>query len=109
MGVLFSRRVFDRFARAIIAAIPQLGYAWRRHAPAGLVKLAMSNVVYCVRRRRVRLAMTQNRDALDEKYGTNTAGIREIRTLDASICRIPATQCAMDPAVSKVCVRRLKS
>lgn len=93
MGVLFSRRVFDRFARAIIAAIPQLGYAWRRHAPAGLVKLAMYNVVYCVRRRRVRLAMTQNRDALDEKYGTNTAGIREIRTLDASI--LPNTRYAV--------------
>jgi len=84
MGVLFSRRVFDRFARAIIAAIPQLGYAWRRHGPAGLVKLAMYNVVYCVRHRRVRMVMTQKRDAFDEKYGTDTAGIREVRTLDAS-------------------------
>ncbi len=70
---------------AMIRAIPQLGYAWRRHGPAGFVKLAMYNVVYYVRRRRVRAVMPPERDAFDEKYGTDTDGIREIRTLDAAI------------------------
>ena len=69
----------------MIRAIPQLGYAWRRHGPAGFVKLAIYNVAYCMRRRLIRTAMTQKRDAFDEKYGTDTGGIREIRTLDASI------------------------
>ena len=64
--------------------ISQLGYAWRRHGPSGFLKLAIDNVVYHVRRRAARVGMPRQLDPFDEKYGTDTAGIREIRTLDAA-------------------------
>jgi hypothetical protein len=64
--------------------ISQLGYAWRRHGPSGFLKLAIDNVVYHVRRRAARVGMPPQLDPFDEKYGTDTAGIREIRTLDAA-------------------------
>jgi hypothetical protein len=70
---------------AMIRAIPQLGYAWRRHGPAGFVKLTLHNIVYYVRRRWTRAIAPPTLDAFDEKYGTDTSGIREIRTLDTSI------------------------
>ena len=66
--------------------IVQLEYAWRRHRPSGFLKLAIDNVVYQLRRR-ARVGMPPPRDQFDEKYGTDTAGIREIRTLDAA--RLP--------------------
>jgi hypothetical protein len=69
----------------MIRAIPQLGYAWRRHGPLGFVKLTLHNIVYYVRRRWTRAIASPTLDAFDEKYGTDTSGIREIRTLDASI------------------------
>src|SRR5438270_421904 len=64
--------------------ISQLGYAWRRHGPSGFLKLTIDNVVYHVRRRAARVGMPRQLDPFDEKYGTDTAGIREIRTLDAA-------------------------
>ncbi len=64
--------------------ISQLGYAWRRHGPVGFLKLAMDNVVYHLRRRVARLGMPPQLDPFDEKYGTDTGGIREIRSLDAA-------------------------
>jgi hypothetical protein len=66
----------------------QLGYAWRRHGPRGFLKLAIDNVVYHVRRGAGRAAMPPQLDPFDEKYGTDTGGIREIRTLDAA--RLPS-------------------
>jgi len=68
--------------------ISQLGYAWRRHGPSGFIKLAIDNVVYQVRRRAAHAGMPPQLDAFDEKYGTETGGIREIRTLDAA--RLPS-------------------
>ncbi len=64
--------------------ISQLQYAWRRHGPSGFLKLAIDNVVYHVRRRAARVGRPPQLDPFDEKYGTETGGIREIRTLDAA-------------------------
>ncbi len=64
--------------------IAQLGYAWRRHGPSGFLKLAIGNVLYHVSRRAARVGMPPQLDPFDEKYGTDTGGIREIRTLDAA-------------------------
>jgi hypothetical protein len=44
--------------------------------------LAAYNVVYHLTRSRDRLGGSRCADAFDEKYGTNTNGIREIRSLD---------------------------
>jgi hypothetical protein len=68
--------------------ISQLGYAWRRHGPSGFLKLAIDNVVYHLRRGATRVVMPPQLDPFDEKYGTDTGGIREIRTLDAA--RLPS-------------------
>jgi SAM-dependent methyltransferase len=65
-------------------SISQLEYAWRRHGPSGFLKLAIDNVVYHVRRRAARVGIPPQRDRFDEKYGTDTGGIREVRTLDAA-------------------------
>lgn len=64
--------------------ISQLQYAWRRHGPSGFLKLAIDNVVYHVRRRVARVGMPPQLDPFDGEYGTDTGGIREIRTLDAA-------------------------
>ena len=64
--------------------ISQLRYAWRRHGPSGFIKLAVDNVVYSLRRSAARVVMPPQLDPFDEEYGTNTDGIREIRTLDAA-------------------------
>ena len=64
--------------------ISQLGYAWRRHGPSGFLKLAIDNVLYHVSCRAARVRMPPQLDPFDEKYGTDTGGIREIRTLDAA-------------------------
>ena len=77
------RRVFGVLPSAVIGAIPQLGYAWRRHGPAGLLKLAIHNIAYCARSR-ARAAVSPRLDEFDRKYGTQTDGIREIRTLEAA-------------------------
>ena len=68
--------------------ISQLGYAWRRHGPRGFLKLAIDNFVYHLRRGARRVVMPPQPDPFDEKYGTDTGGIREIRTLDAA--RLPS-------------------
>jgi hypothetical protein len=77
------RRVFGVLPSAVIGAIPQFGYAWRRHGPAGLLKLAIHNIAYCARSR-ARAAVSPSLDEFDRKYGTQTDGIREIRTLEAA-------------------------
>ncbi len=68
--------------------ISQLGYAWRRHGPSGFLKLAIDNVLYHVSRRAARVGRRPQLDPFDEKYGTDTGGIREIRTLYAA--RLPS-------------------
>jgi hypothetical protein len=69
---------------AMSRRISQLGYAWRRHGASGFLKLAIDNIVYHVRRGAGRVVMPPQLDSFDEKYGTDTAGTREIRTLDAA-------------------------
>jgi len=64
--------------------ISQLRYAWRRHGASGFIKLAVDNVVYSLQRGAARVVMPPQLDPFDEEYGTDTDGIREIRTLDAA-------------------------
>jgi hypothetical protein len=60
----------------------RLRYLWRRHGPVGFVTLAAYNIAYRVRDRRQSTATATHIDPFDEKYGTDTGGIREIRGLD---------------------------
>src|SRR5271163_949914 len=60
----------------------QLRYLWRRHGPIGFVRLAPYNVAYRVRNRRQSTGIPGHIDQFDDKYGTDTSGIREIGSLD---------------------------
>jgi hypothetical protein len=61
----------------------QFEYGWRRHGPTGLVRLVFHNLAYTIERR-YRGQPLQQLDSFDSEYGTDTDGIREIRTLDAA-------------------------
>src|SRR5216683_2787893 len=63
-----------RFAR--------LGYAWRRHGLIGLAWLTGHNISYYVRRWYQSAKLSPQTDRFDEKYGTETRGLRDIRSLD---------------------------
>lgn len=60
----------------------RLGYAWRRHGPLGLIRLAAYNLVYHAILRKDRPAGPRAADPFDEEFGTDTGGIREIGSLD---------------------------
>src|SRR5271169_111000 len=60
----------------------RLRYSWRRHGPLGSVRLAAYNIAYHVRGRRQSIGIAAGIDRFDEKYGTDTGGIREIGSLD---------------------------
>jgi hypothetical protein len=59
--------------------LARLEYAWRRHRPIGFTVLAVQNIYHRIFRR---LKKSYHFDEFDAKYGTDTAGIREIGTLD---------------------------
>src|SRR6266481_1386664 len=63
--------------------LTQVGYAWRRHGPIGLFWLIGYNIAYHVSRRGRHAPASQEMDAFDSKYGTDTASFRDIRDLDA--------------------------
>jgi hypothetical protein len=63
--------------------LTQVGYAWRRHGPIGLFWLIGYNIAYHVSRRGRHAPVSQEMDAFDSKYGTDTASFRDIRGLDA--------------------------
>src|SRR5947207_2799247 len=68
----------------IIRGIDWIKYAWHRHGPIGCIQLIIYNLVYHARYYIQRVAMPPELDEFDNKYGTDTSGIREIRTLDAA-------------------------
>jgi len=72
--------------------LTQVRYAWRRHGPIGLLWLIGYNIAYHVRRGGRRAALTQQIDAFDSKYATDTAGYRDIRSLD--VIALPAARYA---------------
>jgi hypothetical protein len=76
----------------------RLGYALRRHGPAGFIGLAGYNIVYYFLRRRRSTNGLAQAVSFDEKYGTDTDGIREIGSLDA--VDLPAARYAVryDPS-----------
>ena len=59
--------------------LARLEYAWRRHGPIAFTVLAVQNIYHSIFRR---LKKSYHFDEFDAKYGTDTAGIREIGTLD---------------------------
>ena len=82
-----------------------LGYAWRRHGAAGLVRMAAYNVVRCISRVGGTGA-SREPDPFDQQYGSDTAGIREIRTLD--VLASPAAPYAVRYGPSSAqCVREV--
>jgi len=60
----------------------RLHNAWRRHGFIGFVRLSAYNLVYYAAARFRRRGPT--RDLFDERYGTETAGIHEVGSLDIS-------------------------
>jgi len=61
-------------------SIAWLQYAWRRHGPLGLIRVAAYNLLLSCTTNLIR--KSQATDRFDQEYGTDTSGIREIRTLD---------------------------
>ncbi|HWX33984.1 MAG TPA: class I SAM-dependent methyltransferase [Steroidobacteraceae bacterium] len=66
----------------MIRWLARLGYAWRRHGPIGFIRLAARNLVHHALGRDRSVNILPHIDSFDEKYGTDTAGIREIGSLD---------------------------
>ena len=82
----------------------RLGYAWRRHGPVGLVWVAVYNLVYHLTGRKRPSGGSRDTDPFDEEFGTDTGGIREIRSLD--VLALPAARYAVRYGPSGVrCVR----
>jgi SAM-dependent methyltransferase len=78
--------------------LARFGYALRRHGPIGFIWLAGYNILYYVLRRNRRGPDLEVADAFDERYGTETRGIRDIASLD--IVSSPAARYAVryDPS-----------
>jgi hypothetical protein len=78
--------------------LARLGYALRRHGPAGFIWLASYNIVYHLFRHKRGLNQLSHPDPFDEKYGTDTSGTREIGSLD--VVNSPAARYAVryDPS-----------
>jgi SAM-dependent methyltransferase len=64
----------------MVSSLGRLHYAWRRHGPAGFIRLAAYNIAVFVRNRG--RETPSSADLFDEKYGTDTGGIREVGSLD---------------------------
>jgi hypothetical protein len=60
----------------------RLKYAWHRHGPIGFVWLTAYNIVYHIIGRH--RSANPSRDSFDQRYDTNTRGIREIGSLDVN-------------------------
>jgi SAM-dependent methyltransferase len=60
----------------------QLKYALRRHRPAGLIRLAAHNACYHIRAIAQRQRRALRADPFDREHGTDTAGQRNIASLD---------------------------
>jgi len=56
--------------------------AWRRHSAVEFLKLLGVNLVYYLFKRRHAGSEAPGSDSFDQKYGTDTSGIREIGSLD---------------------------
>jgi hypothetical protein len=87
----------------------QFRYAWRRHGPVGLVRLTFYNLAYTIRRTHRHELTPQQLDSFDAKYGTDTDGIREIRTLDAAALPNARYAVRLARVVNKGCVKRSTS
>jgi hypothetical protein len=67
---------------ALVKLLWRLRYAWRRHGPIGFVRLVAHNLSHYFHNRGKDAVATARADTFDEKYGTDTSGIREIGSLD---------------------------
>jgi SAM-dependent methyltransferase len=76
----------------------RLGYALRRHGPAGFIWLVGFNVVYHLRAHNRRPHGPAQPDSFDEKYGTDTGGTREIGSLDVLDSPIARFAVRYDPS-----------
>jgi hypothetical protein len=61
----------------------RLRYAWRRHGPAGFLRVALRNLSLGLRRRAA--GPVSGPDPFDARYGTDTAGVREVGGLDVAL------------------------
>jgi SAM-dependent methyltransferase len=62
--------------------LARLNYGWQRHGPVGVIWLTGYNIVYHAVRCNRRLRGPRPADPFDEKYGTETEGVRNIASLD---------------------------
>lgn len=78
--------------------LARLRYALRRHGPVGFIQLAGYNFVYCILRHNRKAGGPAPANLFDEKYGTDTSGVREIGSLD--VVNAPAARYAVryDPS-----------
>src|SRR5215469_16495464 len=82
----------------------RLRYARRRHRPVGLVLVSLYNLVYHLTGRKRPSGGARDADPFDEEFGTDTGGIRQIRSLD--VLALPAARYAARYGPSGVqCVR----
>jgi hypothetical protein len=63
----------------------RLGYAWRRHGLTGFAWLIGHNIRYYVSRWYQSAKTSPQTDPFDEKYGTETRGLRDIHSLDVIV------------------------
>jgi SAM-dependent methyltransferase len=64
----------------MVSAFARLRSAWRRHGPAEFIRLSLYNIA--IRAQSQRPAAPPAADPFDEKYGTDTSGIREVGSLE---------------------------
>ncbi len=70
----------------MLKRLSRLKSLWRRHGPIRFFTLAVLNCAYQVRYLRHAPAGAPRIDPLDEKYGTDTSGVREVGSLDVADC-----------------------
>jgi SAM-dependent methyltransferase len=82
----------DRKRHSPARRLAQLRYAWDRHGLIGFVWLVAYNIAHHIRSLNRRGQVTQQVDPFDQKYGAETGGYRDIRSLD--VITLPAARYA---------------
>ena len=91
-AIIEALEIPDRKRHSPARRLAQLRYAWDRHGIIGFVWLVVYNIAHHIRSLNQRGQVTQQIDLFDQKYGTQTGGYRDIRSLD--VVTLPAARYA---------------
>jgi len=91
-AIIEALEIPDRKRHSPARLLAQLRYAWDRHGLIGFVWLVAHNIAHHIRSLNRRGHVTQQVDPFDQKYGAETGGYRDIRSLD--VITLPAARYA---------------